>query len=87
MRWVALFAGILAGGANFALLALGGARFLRGEKKAGLVLLLSGPVPPVLGFAVCVVATRAFLPWFGLPAGAALVLPAIVYFLKAKREV
>ena len=86
MHWAALFAGIFAGGVNFALLALGGTRFLRGKKRAGLALLLSGPVLPVLGLLVCAAVASTLLPWFGLAAGAALVLPAIVYFFGAQKH-
>lgn len=84
MRFAVLLAGVFTGGANFALLALGSARFLRGEKKAGLGLLLAGPVLPVAGLLVCAALARALLLWFGLAAGAALVLPALVYFLKGR---
>ena len=76
MRWIALAGGLAAGGANYALLAMGAKRLLGGNRR-GALWLLGGALVSAAGLVLCAALSPALLPWFGCACAGALVLPAL----------
>jgi|GEM_PF-3701215 len=87
MHWIALALGIICGGANYVLMAIGCKRITSGRKQ-GVLFLLGGFLFPVSGLIICALAAPALLLWFGCACAGALPVLALLhmaYLLWKKR--
>jgi len=87
MQCIALTLGIICGGANYVLMAIGCKRITGGDKR-GVLFLLGGFLFPVTGLIICALASPALLLWFGGACAGALPLLALLhggYLLLKKR--
>lgn len=76
LRLIALLGGLIAGGANYALLYAGCKRFGSAPFWRSALLLFGGMLLPVIGLALCAVLRPAALVWFGCACAGILVLLA-----------
>jgi hypothetical protein len=83
MRWIALLAGLAAGGADYALLARGCERLVCGGGRGGLCI-LGGACAAAAGLGTCAALSPALLPWFGCACGGVLTLLAVIHFIRKK---
>ena len=87
MQWIALALGIVCGGANYALMAIG-CKQITGSNKRGALFLLGGFLFPVAGLIICALVSPSLLLWFGCACAGALPLLALLhmaYLLLKKR--